>query len=77
MSKTPLTLFTILSPSINNVSFAFAVVSFLLIESIVLGLNLELIFVSLMLVLPPQLSFSLALVGLFIRLLVMFYFALS
>lgn len=77
MSKTPLTLFTILSPSINTVSFAFAVVSFLLIESIVLGLNLELIFVSLMLVLPPQLSFSLALVGLFIRLLVMFYFALS
>ena len=77
MSKTPLTLFTILSPSINTVSFAFAVVSFLLIESIVLGLNLELIFVSLMLVLPPQLSFSLALLSLFIRLLVMFYFALS
>ena len=42
-SKKPLTFFTTLSPCMNTVSFAFAILTFLLIESLVLGLNFELL----------------------------------
>ena len=59
----------------NTVSFAFAVLSFLLIESLALGLNLQLLFVSLLLVLSP--NSLLSLVSLFLRFSVIFCFGLE